>query len=95
MGSFLDGLVGSVIGVIGVVAMQILQGSIVDTRTLAISDPLKLEGPILSASRSAIAAVLYCVALAMLYRFASNKYTVILLVVAGAIAGQFLFIDVT
>lgn len=95
MGHFLDGLVGSVIGVIGVVAMQILQGSIVDTRTLATSDPLKPEGPVLSAARSAIAAVLYCVALSVLYKFASNKYTVILLIVAAAIAGQYLFIDVT
>ena len=38
------------------------------------------------------AAVLYMLALTALYRF-SNKYTALLLVVMGAIAGQFLFIE--
>lgn len=82
------------IGVIAIVAMQILQGSIVDTRTLAISNPLRTKGAILSASRSAISAILYCVALLVLYTFTSNKYTGILLILAAAIAGQFLFIDI-
>lgn len=82
------------IGIIAIVAMQILQESIVDTRTLTISDPLKPEEAILSASRSALAAILYCIALSALYRFTS-KYAGILLILAGAIAGQFLFINVT
>jgi hypothetical protein len=42
-------------------------------------------------SRSALAAVLYVIALAALYKF-TNKYTPIILVVVGAIAGQFLFV---
>lgn len=45
----------------------------------------------LIASQSASAAVLYVIALAALYKFA-NKYTPLVLVVIGAIAGQFLFI---
>jgi hypothetical protein len=40
---------------------------------------------------SASAAVLYVVTLAALYKF-TNKYTPLLLVVIGAIAGQFLFV---
>ena len=82
------------IGVIGIVAMQILQGAIVNTRSLTLQDPTRPGEAILSAARSAIAAVLYCLALLVLYKFGSNKYAAILLVVAGAIAGQFLFIDI-
>lgn len=41
-------------------------------------------------AESASAAVLYVVALAVLYKF--TKYTPLLLVVVGAIAGQFLFV---
>lgn len=40
---------------------------------------------------SALAAVLYVVALAGLYKF-TNKYTPLLLIAVGAIAGQFLFV---
>jgi hypothetical protein len=36
------------------------------------------------------AAVLYILALAVLYKF-TNKYTSLLLVIVGAVAGQFLF----
>lgn len=38
------------------------------------------------------AAVLYILALAVLYKF-TNKYTALLLVIMGAVAGQFLFVD--
>ena len=38
------------------------------------------------------AAVLYILALVVLYKF-TNKYTALLLVIIGAVAGQFLFID--
>lgn len=41
--------------------------------------------------KSAPAAVIYVVALAALYKF-TNKYTPILLVFVGAVAGQFLFV---
>lgn len=43
------------------------------------------------ASESASAAVLYVIALAALYKF-TNKFTPLVLVVIGAIAGQFLFV---
>jgi hypothetical protein len=45
------------------------------------------------ALRSGIAAVLYMLALAALYKF-TNKWTPLLLLAVGAIAGQFLFVDV-
>lgn len=38
------------------------------------------------------AAVLYILALGALYKF-NNKYTALLLVIMGATAGQFLFVD--
>lgn len=38
------------------------------------------------------AAVLYLLALAALYKF-TNKYTALLLVIMGAVTGQFLFVD--
>jgi hypothetical protein len=39
-----------------------------------------------------LAAVLYMLALAALYKFTS-KYTALLLVIIGAVAGQLLFVD--
>ena len=36
--------------------------------------------------------VLYLVALAVLYK-STNKYTALMLVIVGAVAGQFLFVD--
>ncbi|KAI5792586.1 chromate transporter-domain-containing protein [Peziza echinospora] len=113
---FLDGLVGSVIGIIAIVAMQILQGAIVNTRSLnpptttkynittevwennvtlhQLPKPINHEQSlaILGAAQSAISAVLYFLALIALYRFASNKYASILLVICAAVAGQFLFL---
>jgi hypothetical protein len=63
-----------------VIAIQILQSSVgvsaVDSETLS--------------TESALAAVLYILAIGALYKF-SNKYTPLLLVLIGAIAGQFLF----
>ncbi len=38
------------------------------------------------------AAVLYMISLGILYKL-NNKYTPLLLVVCGAVAGQFLFVD--
>ncbi|KAL8919109.1 MAG: hypothetical protein Q9172_005139 [Xanthocarpia lactea] len=43
-------------------------------------------------SQSASAAVLYMLALAALYKF-TNKYTPLLMLICGAIAGQFLFVE--
>jgi single-stranded DNA-specific DHH superfamily exonuclease len=50
-----------------------------------------VQSPSLLASESASAAVLYIIALAALYNF-TNKYTPLVLVAIGAIAGQFLFV---
>jgi hypothetical protein len=51
-----------------------------------------VEVAIAKAAQSGIAAVLFTVALAVLYRF-TNKWVTIVLVAAGAVAGQFLFLD--
>ena len=50
-----------------------------------------VELAIAKAAQSGIAAVLFMVALAVLYKF-TNKWTTIVLVISGAVAGQFLFI---
>lgn len=47
---------------------------------------------IAKAAQSGIAAVLFTVALSVLYKF-TNKWAVIVLVAAGAVAGQFLFLN--
>jgi hypothetical protein len=51
-----------------------------------------MEVAISKAADSEIAAVLFTVALAVLYKF-TNKWATIALVVSGAVAGQFLFLD--
>ena len=43
-------------------------------------------------SQSAPAAVLYILALAALYKF-TNKWTALVLLASGAVAGQFLFVN--
>jgi len=43
------------------------------------------------ASQNSIAAVIFVLALAVQYTF-TNRYTIILLVFSGALAGQFLFL---
>lgn len=65
------------------IAIKILQSSVsvFAAEGGALSDP----------SESALAAVLYLLAMGALYKFV-NKYTPLLLVLMGAIAGQFLFI---
>ncbi|RYP59366.1 hypothetical protein DL771_010905 [Monosporascus sp. 5C6A] len=90
LASFFDGLCGSVIGVIAIIAAQILKASIegpldkVKDRPIGeVIDTTAQVGP---------AAVLYILALAVLYKF-TNKYTALLLVIMGAVAGQFLFVD--
>ncbi|KAM3082180.1 hypothetical protein ACMFMG_004628 [Clarireedia jacksonii] len=79
LSTFFDGLCASVIGVIAVIAVQILYASIH-------SQPKTID----ESANSGLAAVLYMVALVVLYRF-TNKWTPILLLAAAAIAGQFLF----
>jgi hypothetical protein len=69
-----------VVGVIGIIAVQILKSSVQGSAK-------NVE----QAAQSGTAAVLYIVALAVLYKF-TNKYTSLLLLACGAIAGQFIFV---
>lgn len=72
---------------IAIIALEMLHSS------LEVSDGVvaaALPESVLNAE-SASAAVLYIVTLAALYKF-TNKYATLLLVVIGAIAGQFLFV---
>lgn len=86
---FFDGLCGAVVGVIAIIAAQILKSSVegstshpTDETTAQAYGRISQVGP---------AAVLYLLGLAVLYKF-NNKYTAVLLLIAGAIAGQFLFV---
>ncbi|CZR66787.1 uncharacterized protein PAC_16688 [Phialocephala subalpina] len=90
LASFFDGLCGSVIGVIAIIAAQILKNSVEGS-------PRKEElvGSVNAAlgriSHTGSAAVLYLLALGVLYKF-TNKYTPLLLLACGAVAGQFIFV---
>lgn len=87
LSAFFDGLCGAVIGVISIIALKTLHSSLEVTASMTAA---ALPKNIINAE-SASAAVLYVVALAALYKF-TNKYTPLLLVAVGAIAGQFLFV---
>ncbi|KAF7542233.1 hypothetical protein G7Z17_g11755 [Cylindrodendrum hubeiense] len=89
LASFFDGLCGSVIGVIAIIAAQILKAS-VEGSVDRFKDKPMAEAIVLNAQVGP-AAVLYLLALAALYKF-TNKYTALLLVIFGAVAGQFLFV---
>lgn len=90
LASFFDGLCGSVIGVIAVIAVQILKASVEGTLDKVEDKPI---GEVVSTvAQVGPAAVLYLLALAALYKF-TNKYTALILVIMGAVAGQFLFVD--
>merc|ERR1712093_323189 len=80
LSTFFDGLCGAVIGVIAIIAVQILDASVH-------GEPKTL----LEAANSGLAAVIYVLALAILYKF-TNKWTPLVLLACGAIAGQFLFV---
>ena len=77
-------------GVIAIIAAQILKSSVEGS-------PRKEEiGGSVNAALSRIAhtgsaAVIYVVALGVLYKF-TNKYTPLLLLASGAVAGQFIFV---
>ncbi|KAF9772745.1 hypothetical protein IL306_009523 [Fusarium sp. DS 682] len=90
LASFFDGLCGSVIGVIAIIAAQILKASVVGSLERVKDEPI---GKVIdTTAQVGPAAVLYMLALAVLYKF-TNKYTALLLVIMGAVAGQFLFVD--
>jgi chromate transport protein ChrA len=88
LSGFFDGLCGAVIGLIAVIAVQLLQSSI---QWSASSDNTDITIIIEQISQNGPAAVLYMLALATLYK-STNKYTPMILVASGAIAGQFLFV---
>ena len=77
------------VGVIAIIAVQILKSSVEGPPPQEGAD--SVNAAIVSLSESGPAAVLYILALATLYKF-NNKYTALLLLAAGAIAGQFLFV---
>ncbi|KAK1756596.1 chromate transporter-domain-containing protein [Echria macrotheca] len=90
LASFFDGLCGSVIGVIAVIAMQILKASVEGSLDRVRGKPI---GEAMAATAQVgPAAVLYVLALVVLYKF-TNKYTSLLLVIMGAVTGQFLFLE--
>lgn len=68
------------IGAIAVIAVQILSASVR-------GEPKTLD----RAANSGLAAVMYMLALTVLYKF-TNKWAPLVLLVCGAIAGQFLFV---
>ncbi|KAG7284861.1 hypothetical protein NEMBOFW57_009476 [Staphylotrichum longicolle] len=90
LASFFDGLCGSVIGVIAMIAAQILKASVEGTLD-KVKDKTLAEA-VTATGQVGPAAVLYVLALAVLYKF-TNKYAPLFLVIAGAVAGQFIFVD--
>ncbi|KAN0069548.1 Chromate transporter domain containing protein [Elaphomyces granulatus] len=88
LSGFFDGLCGAVIGLIAVIAVQLLQSSIQWSPS---SDNTDITIIIEQISQNGPAAVLYMLALATLYK-STNKYTPMILLASGAIAGQFLFV---
>jgi chromate transport protein ChrA len=89
LSAFFDGLCGAVVGVIAIIAAQILKSSVQGPVGKAETDPISVAYDRIS--QGGPAAVLY-LALAVLYKF-RNKYTALLLLISGAIAGQFIFIS--
>lgn len=88
LGAFFDGICGSIVGVIAIIAVQILGETVGTTGRIK---PTTVDGVLVIASHDAVAAVLYLLALSVLYKF-THKYTSILLIMCGALAGQFLFV---
>ncbi|RPA84695.1 chromate transporter [Ascobolus immersus RN42] len=84
LAAFFEGLCGAVIGVIAITAFSILKQAVGEPPS---KDPdghsVVFQGP---------ATVIFGMALAAAYRF-DHKYTSLLIVICGAVAGQFLFVD--
>jgi hypothetical protein len=76
--------------VIAVISFQILKSSIQGPEQGFLTKPVELAIEV--AAQSGIAAVIFAVALAVLYKF-TNKWATIVLIISGAVAGQFLFLD--
>ncbi|PWW73106.1 chromate transporter [Tuber magnatum] len=96
LAKFFDGLCGAVVGVIAVIAVEILQSAVGGKNEEEVEDGSSVVGEdmkmvLKKTVMAATAAVLYIMGLAVLYKFL-NKWTPLLLLAAGAIAGQFLFV---
>ncbi|KAL8908192.1 MAG: hypothetical protein Q9171_005545 [Xanthocarpia ochracea] len=84
------GLCAAVIGVIAVIAAQILKSSVEGSPSEEEKGSINVA--LMRISQSAPAVVLYMLALAALYKF-TNKYTPLLILASRATAGQFLFVE--
>lgn len=80
---------GAVIGVIAIIAVQLLKSSVEGSVKIGEEGNIKAVSERLS--KAPAAAVLYILALAAIYKF-TNKFATLLMLVSGAIAGQFLFV---
>ena len=76
------------VGVIAIVAIDILRAAVGD---IGRAKPTTVAEGVTITSQDSLAAVIYLLTLAILYKVA-HKYTVIGLVLCGAVAGQFLFV---
>ncbi|RIB16968.1 chromate transporter [Gigaspora rosea] len=90
LAAFFDGISGTVVGIIAVTALSLLKSSIISNTGLA--NVSQQDLPILLAKNSSLAAVLYVLTLAALYGF-KKPYLSLWLIIFGAIAGQFLFVN--
>ncbi|RIB02139.1 chromate transporter-domain-containing protein [Gigaspora rosea] len=90
LAAFFDGISGTVVGIIAVTALDLLKSSI--TSNTGLNNVSQQDLPILLAKNSSLAAVLYVLTLAALYKF-NKPYLSLWLIIFGAIAGQFLFVN--
>lgn len=88
LATFFDGVCGAVVGVVAIVAADLLEASV---KFQGFTINPTVEERIENISKNGLAAVLYMLSLAALYKF-TNKYTAIVLVVIGALVGQYLFL---
>ncbi|CAG8739111.1 29290_t:CDS:2 [Gigaspora margarita] len=90
LAAFFDGISGTVVGIIAITALDLLKASI--TSKTGLTDVSQQDLPTLLAKNSSLAAVLYVLTLAALYGL-KKPYLSLWLIIFGAIAGQFLFIN--
>jgi hypothetical protein len=76
------------VGVVAIVAADLLEASV--NFPGFVTNP-SMDERLQNISDNSLAAVLYMLTLSVLYEF-TNRYTAIILVVVGALAGQYLFL---
>ena len=77
------------VGVVAIIAADLLEASV--NFPGFVTNP-SVEERLSNISDNSLAAVLYILTLSALYKF-TNRYTAIILVVVGALAGQYLFLN--